>query len=857
MNNGQVRDLCLSLLRAETEDEVVGILRDADFWDDPKLWRYYGDVENNWGQGGNQQSLAEAALAEKIVNSVDARLINECLVRGIDPKSEKAPRSIRHAVARFFDASEGKKLATGGYIEDWGNDENWDNDKIRNIARGITLCATGTRPTLNLIISDCGEGQTPRRLPFTILSLNRSNKMYIPFVQGQFNQGGTGALRFCGRRNLQLVISRRNPALLGTDPDDQDKQWGFTVVRRERPGESSDGRRNSIYTFLAPIGVGKAHEPRHGEILSFSAASMPLFPDRDSPYGRETTFGTAIKLFDYQYIGEKSNIIRGKKVILRRLELLLPEIALPVRLYEFRKNAAGEILPQGSRETTLVGLRRRLIDSENVEPGFPISINFAPKGEKLIADVFVFKPEGSERNDEDADDDNGKDKKKLGGIKTYRKREGVVFVRNGQTQGHLPRDFFKREALKMKPLADDILVFVNCDQLSDDVREDLFMPSRDRLADNTFKAELIDCLDQAIKTDDTLRQLRNRRQQERMSQKLKDDRPLTDVLQALIKSSPNLTQLLRLGQRISAPFDTQPTGAAQEKEFKGEIYPTFFKLKGVEYGKLYKRTCPINNRMKLIFETDARDDYFRRRIERGNFSLVSVDKSGAELDASYVGPNLKSGIASVMASLPDGVEVGDVLTYIARVEDTRASFENRIEVMVKPPEEHRRGGHGERRPPLPKPGHERELPQQLATPNIERVYREQWGAQTPPFDEFTAMRVEVAGYDEDDKEIYEFKINMDNTPLLNEIKHRRLDDVAARNQFLYGNVLVGLSMLLQDKQSQESKENGNGDSKLPPIEARIEATCRALAPFMLALTALGLQDLSENEDVEGLESATA
>ena len=128
---------------------------------------------------------------------------------------------------------------------------------------------------------------------------------------------------------------------------------GFHGGPKGAAGPSTDGRRNSIYTFLAPVGVGKAHEPRHGEILSFSAASMPLFPDKDSPYGREATFGTAIKLFEYQYIGEKSNIIRGKSVILRRLELLLPEIALPVRLYEFRKNAAGKVLPQGSRETTL------------------------------------------------------------------------------------------------------------------------------------------------------------------------------------------------------------------------------------------------------------------------------------------------------------------------------------------------------------------------------------------------------------------------------------------------------------------------------------------------------------------------
>ena len=57
-------------------------------------------------------------------------------------------------------------------------------------------------------------------------------------------------------------------------------------------------------------------------------------------------------------------------------------------------------------------------------------------------------------------------------------------------------------------------------------------------------------------------------------------------------------------------------------------------------------------------------------------------------------------------------------------------------------------------------------------------------AQKSAFDEFTAMRVEVAGYDgEEENEVYEFKINMDNTPLLNEIKQRRLDDGPAKKPF--------------------------------------------------------------------------
>lgn len=223
----QAFHLCRDLLEAETEEAVIAALQAAGYWDRPEVWRFYGDVENNWAQSGNQQSLAEAALAEKIVNAVDARLMGECLARGIDPASDAAPRSIREAVARFFDGSSGEKMSTGGYVEDWSR------DKVRLVASGITLCATGVRPEiLNLTISDSGEGQTPRRMPDTILSLNRSNKMYVRFVQGQFNQGGTGALRFCGKHNLQLVISRRNPALLHLTDGRNGGEWGFTIVRR-------------------------------------------------------------------------------------------------------------------------------------------------------------------------------------------------------------------------------------------------------------------------------------------------------------------------------------------------------------------------------------------------------------------------------------------------------------------------------------------------------------------------------------------------------------------------------------------------------------------------------------------------
>lgn len=831
--------LCFELLRSESEQEVISLLEKKGYWDKPELWRHYGDVENNWGQSGNQQSLAEAALAEKIVNSVDARLINECLMRGVEPTNSEAPQSIRQAVTRFFEDGTGDRLATGGLIEDWGS------TKTREVASGITFCATGVRPKqLNITIADCGEGQTPDRLPETILSLNKSNKMYIPFVQGQFNQGGTGTLRFCGKHNLQLVISRRNPQLLKDDGTarDRDYEWGFTIVRREYP---TDGRRNSMYTYLAPVGADTGPKFRCGNVLSFVAASLPLFPNDDGPFSREATYGTAIKMFEYQYLGDKSNILRGNS-LLRRLDLLLPEVALPVRLYEYRESEHGKVLEVGSRQTTMAGLRRRLKDNPNVQDSFPINIPLHLNGEKLIASIFAFKSKGSTLDAKS---------KRLGGLRGYRKREGVVFVRNGQTQGNLPKDFFRRDAVKMKPLADDLLVFVECGQLSDVVREDLFMPSRDRLTDNDFKRSLVDALEKAIRDCQELKDLRNLRQQERMSEQLKDEQPLTDVLQSLIKNSPNLTKLLQQGKRISAPFNTEPTGSDPKENFRGEFYPSYFKTKGVEYGATFKRTSAINQRMRLTFETDACDDYFTRSAERGSFDLTWIGKDGNECEANSIGPRLRHGVATVTLDLPNDTTVGDEIEFVARTHDTLRAFENRISVSVEAKTKTKSNSRKSRNPPSQTGGPQRERPSEVEMPKIKRVYRDQW--RDEDFDEFTAMKVEPIGYSEDESaDLYEFKVNMDNTPLQNESKQKRLDNHQYRllsEQFLYANVLIGLSLLLDTKRSN-SPEEREGEIRQETVEERIDRTCRALAPFLPALISLGTgQEI--DDQVEGLEES--
>jgi len=204
MTNNEIKQLCLSLLYAEEENKVIEILLDKGFWDKQGYWRYYGDKEDNFSTIGNQQSRPEAALVEKVVNSVDAILMNECWLRGISPEDDKAPKSIHEAVALFF-MDDAKKHETYGHIG------YWSTQKRTEVSRRITVSATGSRENPCFIISDAGEGQTPNSMPFTLLDLSHKNKLRIQFVQGKFNMGGTGVLQFCGRQNLQLIISKRNP----------------------------------------------------------------------------------------------------------------------------------------------------------------------------------------------------------------------------------------------------------------------------------------------------------------------------------------------------------------------------------------------------------------------------------------------------------------------------------------------------------------------------------------------------------------------------------------------------------------------------------------------------------------------
>jgi hypothetical protein len=183
-------------------------------------------------------------------------------------------------------------------------------------------------------------------------------------------------------------------------------------------------------------------------------------------------------LYEYAAAGYSNTHILRKDGLLGRLDLLLAEPALPIRLHECRSAYGGH---EGSFETTLTGLAVRLEDdkAENLEEGFPSSCPLSVEGESMIATIYTFKK---------------------GKAETYRRNEGIVFTVNGQTHGHLTKDFFNRKnAGRLNYIADSILVSVDCSNISGRAREDLFMNSRDRLSHNPIRYAVEDQLEEMLK----------------------------------------------------------------------------------------------------------------------------------------------------------------------------------------------------------------------------------------------------------------------------------------------------------------------------------------------------------------------
>lgn len=844
MQTDAAKELCEQLINADVEADVIALLTAAGYWGDPACWRYYGDNELNWSQAGGQQGRADFALNEKAINSIDAVLTLKCLLEGINPEGPEAPASVREAVAKFIEHA-GKLTTSGGRVEDWTRD--FRTQVAENISIFTTEAAgskAATKPSVN--IADIGEGHTPEAFPNTFVSLGKRNKASVAFVQGKFCQGGSGAIRHCGTLKLQLVVSRRHPKLVGAanvspsyPQHGTDDCWGFTIVRREDATATS---KIPVLTYLAPLGA-KAN-PRKGGVLRFKAPTMPLFPKGDVAYKRPVESGTLMKLYAYQ-LKNTSNIIR-RDGLLHKLDLLLPDPALPIRMHECRKRAHGQGEKGASEQsTTMSGLFARLQKSVNLEDTPPISMPITIKGRQLIARVFAFKPKRAE---------------------TYRSNEGVIFTVNGQAHADIKASIFARKRVGLQRLAKDLLVVVDCSTLDANERDDLFMSSRDRVAEESpLFTELEHNLEDALHEHPGLRELRNRRAQQDLTEQLSDNKPLESVLKQVLNNSPTLARLFAKGERLSTPFkpeNVQPDPTPP----KLHTHPTYFHFSGKEPDAPLKRAAHLDQKCRIVFSTDAEDEYFTRKYDAGVFMFRRMVADQSEPVLSFNGPNLVRGRASLSFDLPQGVKAGEVLTYETIVQDEvmQRTFTNRFTLQVAPGTQTGKLATppSKPQPPGAKPGPTPDGQGGISLPKVIRIKRTdpKWGEH---FNDDNACLDLIEDTDQvngKQQTTYTFYLNETNLALQTELKASKTNAAVQMKQFEIGAVLIGLG-LIHEQETKKHVPSDNAEDKdaEASLRDRVQLFSRAVAPVLLpmiqTLGGLGEDDLDQSDLVGQAEQS--
>lgn len=777
--------LCVALLRAEDEEAAIEIL-DANGYpfSDRSSWRPLGDNPGNYSLIGAQADDATPAFIEKIINSIDAVLIGECYAAGISPDSEAAPKSMRAAVEQFMGIKDGRIGAL-------------DRPEVKELANRIHLIATGSKMTPCYLIVDNGEGQSPERFKDTFLSTTRqSNKVRIRFVQGQYNAGGTATLPFCGKQNLQLIVSRRQPSA-PTQPGDASKdQWGFTIIRRRRPETADD--KTSVFEYLAP----------KGSVLRFAASGIAVLPSASKPnsppaaYSSELKYGTCVKLYNYRWRGRGTATLEAR----RELEKYLQLPCLPFRVTEARAGYRANYY-----STTVLGVWNSLNDGDgekqakNVEAGFPAegTIN-VPEIGVLPYKLVVWK--------EDLD--------------SSHLTAGGYFLRNGQVHGDLPADFVSR-TLGFDYIKEHLLVAVDCSQLNPSAREDFFMASRDRVRKDEAYAAVRSALVKELKDHPGLKAVNAEWRERRRAKAAESKDEVQALISELIKKDPAFAALFGLGSTVISP-----AGPGAFQKFEGKKFPTFFRIEKEPKDGLVKR-CPLNKTVRVEFETDAENMYFSRPNEPGE---LTVDPSFDLIEGS----RLWNGKFTVDFRVPWNAKVGDEFRIELRVLDVMRTepFVCKLKLVAKEEVDDRKPPGGmvnppkDPRHPLPKTG-----APALQPPNPIPVQKVDW-AKHGFKHEFEAIKIKRSDNGLD------FYINIDHATLVTEMSNTRQDPKLVKFWFTWGLTFAALAMVRDaedkakkrrsDKNSDESTDNGDG-ADLSLIANYCDGLARAIIPIIRGL----------------------
>jgi hypothetical protein len=564
------KELLEELLKADSEEAALRTLERRGLFKDLSRWRYIGNLPNNQSIVLAQQSSSAAALVEKVTNGLDAILLRHCKAGGFDPRGKAAPQSMGKAVQQYFGDLSAKTP-----------------QEIRALAeQNLILYATGSRSRPCLSLYDAGEGQLPKEFPNTFCSLiygsnEGSYKGAIPFVQGRFNMGGTGVLPFCGdERKLQLIVSRV-PADVTKFPS----EWGFTIFR------FFASKQDPCWRYL----VGP-----DGGVLTAGVAPLALVPKLGAKSGevcapRERTVksGTLIKVYDYK--APRSNIC-GE--LFKKLEDYLLRPAMPLRIIECRPEYKANVMGVTVWDRLSAWGKDKL--EEGFEDGASMQIKLTT-GEVIPAEVRVFKAEKGVSADAD------------------HPQTGLRALINGQSHARRDAQFFRTKAVDKEHIAGSMLVILDCTDLGQESRNELFMSNRETFREGPLLTDLFKKLQGELRDHEGLKALNQKRYEEKIANATSDDDGI-NALEELLANDPSLADLFGsmipgtvAAKTINATSGTKVAG--KSLPFKGNEFPSYFKR--ASGATAVRIELPRGDVSRVSFLTDVKSNYFSRSKHPG------------------------------------------------------------------------------------------------------------------------------------------------------------------------------------------------------------------------------------------------
>ena len=569
MDESRSKKLALKLLAAVSAGDVDSIMQSDAAFGDAGNWKPYGDVPKNWDRVNVQTSDPVAALAELLINSIDAILMRKAKERNLEPRGEDAPKSMLEAVEKFFPGVPEGRMARLSPLE---------RTKIaeKSILVGVKR-ATKARQFPTYTIADFGEGQNPADFSKTLLSLGEANKDGIPFVQGRFNMGSTGSIVFCTKSDIwqghyKFVLSKR------TLPD-SDKNWGWTLIR-VRPAKEDEA--SPVTEYFCPDGA----------IAKFCENAIRAF-------GREDIGvidgGTIVKLYQYR-IGPPSHSVDFG--LDQGLTTNLLECALPIRIYDFdaeRQQNKGKLRRDGIADRTFSGMRMAFSDVEDSNS----------------IDLPTYQVAQSEENPR-----LGKICIYATGIKNLPQHMQnhslrVFYTFNGQAQMKDSAGTILRRA-KLDDLRNHIIVQVDCNEMNKTAKSSIFKPDRQRTSEGELSKEMKDLIVAALAEDDELRGYAKTIRERRVTETIQNDDQGKELWNLLVRNNPELKDLLGVGGVVFGDSDT----GRGINNFEGKEYPTKLLLLSPDNAVLQ---VPVNTHRRIECETDAANDYLGRPLDKGKF----------------------------------------------------------------------------------------------------------------------------------------------------------------------------------------------------------------------------------------------